>query len=157
MSDQKIDIEEFSRISQRKISTIKRNHAKIPGLTLIAGEFDITKGTRYPCDLHRYKIENSADRRYLLLKTISEYKYIDHKDLKIHYEQFVDLIRELLDAELIKENNLYNHYGANAYDCTAKGDAILKKKKYEAIKEISDIVASAAGKFIGSVISEVAA
>lgn len=156
MCVEKISIDEFVRISQRKISTIRKNHAHIPGLKFHEGKYDILKGTRYPCDLHRYKIKDSADRRYLLLKAISEYEYIDHVKLKIYHEQFIDLIKELLDAGLIRENHLHNHYGANAYDCTALGDALLKKRKYEAIKEITEIVASAAGSFVGNVISEVA-
>ena len=35
-------------------------------------EFDILKGTRHPGEFHRYKMINSADRRYVLLKVISE-------------------------------------------------------------------------------------
>ena len=87
---------------------------------------------------------------------ISEYKYISHIELRLYREQFVALLRELLEAGLIKENHLSNHFGANAYDCTEKGDLLLREKKDKAISQITDIVASATGKFIGKIISEVA-
>ena len=64
------------------------------------------------------------------------------------------MLKELLNAELICENHLINKYGANAYDCTSKGDALLKKSKAESVKEITDLVASAAGHFTGAFISE---
>ncbi len=151
----KVSIEEFIKIANVKKETIKKNRNKIPGLTYENGEFDIVKGTRYPGDYHRYKLKNSADRRYLLLKAISEYKYIDHIPLQVYPEQFKELLKELLDAKLIKENHLYNNFGANAYDCTRKGDALLRKEKNRAVRELAEMVAKAAGCFIGSVISEV--
>ena len=104
----KVSIEEFIKIANVKKETIKKNRNKIPGLTYENGEFDIVKGMRYPGDYHRYKLKNSADRRYLLLKAISEYKYIDHIPLQVYPEQFKELLKELLDAKLIKENHLYN-------------------------------------------------
>lgn len=151
----KVSIEEFIKIANVKKETIKKNRNKIPGLTYENGEFDIVKGTRYPGDYHRYKLKNSADRRYLLLKAISEYKYIDHIPLQVYPEQFKELLKELLDAKLIKENHLYNNFGANAYDCTRKGDTLLKKEKNRAVRELAEMVAKAVGCFIGSVISEV--
>ena len=115
-----ITIEEFVNIAGVKESTIKKRKNSIPGLKYENDKFIILSGTRYPCDLHRYKLKNSADRRYALLKMISEYKYISHNELRIYPEQFVELLRELLAAGLIKENHLSNHFGANAYDCTEK-------------------------------------
>ena len=44
----------------------------MPGLKYENDEFDILKGTRHPGEFHRYKMINSADRRYVLLKVISE-------------------------------------------------------------------------------------
>ena len=35
---------------------------------------------------------------------MNEYKYISHNELRIYPEQFVELLRELLAAGLIKEN-----------------------------------------------------
>lgn len=155
MDETRVSIEDFLQIAQVKLNTVKKNRNKIPGLSYINGSFDIVKGTRYPIDLHRYKIKNSADRRYLLLLAISQYKYIDHLILGVYQEQFEDLLKELLDGELIKPNHLYNEYGANAYDCTIKGDEIIKLKKEESVKKITEIVSSCAGHFVGAVLSEV--
>lgn len=151
-----IAIEEFVNIAGVKEATIMKKKNSIPGLKYQDGKFTILRGTRYPCDVHRYKLNDSADRRYILLKMISEYKYISHVELRLYHEQFVDLLRELLEAGLIRENHLSNHFGANAYDCTEKGDLLLKRKRNEAIRQITDIVASATGKFVGEIISEVA-
>lgn len=152
-----ISIDEFVRIAGVKESTIRKNKDKIPGLSYNKGTYSIIDGTRYPCDLHRYKISNSADKRYLLLKAISEYKYISHLDLGLYHPQFVEMIKELLDAGLIQPNNMANRYGANFYDCTREGDELLRQQKNSAINEISNLIVVAAGKFVGNVISEVAA
>lgn len=122
----KVSIEEFIKIANVKKETIKKNRNKIPGLTYENGEFDIVKGTRYPGDYHRYKLKNSADRRYLLLKAISEYKYIDHIPLQVYPEQFKELLKELLDAKLIKENHLYNNFGAIVH---GKGILFSRRQK----------------------------
>lgn len=156
MDENKISIDEFLNIAGVKLSTVKRNSGKIPGLKYENGEFNILKGTRYPGDFHRYKLTNSAERRYVLLKAISEYKYIDCSVLRIYQEQFVTLLEELLAAGLISENGLPNHYGANAYDCTKAGDEVLElAKKSESVNKITEMVSSAAGHFFGAVISEV--
>lgn len=156
MKEDKISIDEFLTIAGVKLSTVKRKSKEIPGLIYENGEFDILKGTRYPGDFHRYKLRNSAERRYVLLKAISEYKYIDHSKLRVYQEQFESLLKELLAAGLIVENGLPNHFGANAYDCTKKGDEILKMdKKTERIRQISELVSSTAGHFMGAVLSEV--
>ncbi|MDP3445199.1 MAG: hypothetical protein Q8T08_20250, partial [Ignavibacteria bacterium] len=86
MDETKISINEFLKIVNVKEETIRKNRHKIPGLTWSEGNYDIIKGTRYPADLHRYKLKNSADRRYLLLKAISEFKYVDHIALRIYHE-----------------------------------------------------------------------
>lgn len=152
-----ISIDKFKLIANVKESTIKRNRNRIPGLSYVDGQYLIIDGTRYPCDLHRYKIKDSADRRYLLLKMISEYKYVTHVDLGLYYPQFVQMLEELLKAGLIAPNNMENHYGANFYDCTALGDELLKRNKEKAKNEIANLIASAAGTLIGRIISEVAA
>ena len=156
MEENRISINEFLNVAGVKLNTVKKNSGRIPGLKYENSEFDILKGTRYPGDFHRYKLTNSADRRYVLLKAISEYKYIDGSALRIYQEQFVSLLKELLDAGLISENGLPNHYGANAYDCTEAGDEVLRlAKKTESVNTITEMVSSAAGHFIGAIISEV--
>lgn len=155
MDETRVSIEDFLQIAQVKLNTVKRNKNKIPGLVYKNGTFDIVKGTRYPIDLHRYKIKNSADRRYLLLLAISQYKYIDHLKLSMYQEQFEALLKELLDGELIKPNHLYNEYGANAYDCTSKGDEVIKLRKEEAVTIITEVITTGAGHFVGKVLSDV--
>lgn len=153
---QLIDIAQFLEIAGVKENTVRKNKDKIPGLTYESGEFTILRGTRYPYNLRSAKLNDSADRRYYLLDAISKYKYIDSVKLKMYQEQFDDMLRELLDAGLIKENGLCNHYGANAYDCTIKGDEILKNHKAEAVLLISQIVSASVGHFVGAAISEMA-
>ena len=145
-----IDFSDFVKLSGKKENTVKKNHANIPGIEKVGKEYRVLSGTRYPCDLHRYKINNSADRRYILLKTISEYKYISHKDLRLEELQFQNMLHELLESGLICKNGLSNGFGANAYDCTPAGDKVLMKAKHEAIAEITLLVAEATGKFIGA-------
>lgn len=120
--EENITLEEFSKIAGIKESTIKRKSKNIPGIVHEKREYRVVSGTRYPCDIHRYRINNSEDRRYILLMMISKYKYITNSDLQLYHEQFVEMLKELLAAGLIKENHLCNHYGANAYDCTEKGE-----------------------------------
>ena len=150
-----INLEDFVKIAGVKKSTVIKNKDKIPGLYFENGEYIIIEGTRYICDLHRYKLNNSEKKRFVLLKTIGEYKYISHIELGLYMPQFEDMLRELLSAGLIRANNMANKFGANFYDITLAGEEILRKKQLESIKEISDIVSESAGKFIGAIISKV--
>lgn len=150
-----IPFEEFVHNSNVKESTIKKKYQSIPGITKTDNGYTVVSGTRYPCDLHRYKLRDSYDRRYALLKSISQYKYITHWDLRIEHQQFIDLLKDLLSAKLIRKNNLCNSYGANAYDCTTLGEEVLKKNDRAAKKELFDMIASSAGHFTGAVISEI--
>lgn len=149
-----ISIEEFLEIAGVKLETVKKHKDEIPGLLYSDGYIRIIEGTRYPC-FYKDKIENFADRRYLLLRAISENKYIDHQKLRVYPAQFKDLLKDLLDADLIRENHMANHYGANAYDSTPKGDELLHLTKRKAIKEIAILVAEFSGHFTGAVLSEV--
>ena len=151
-----IDIQTFLELAGVKEETVKKNKNNIPGLTYESGVYCILKGTRYPYNIRSAKLRDSADRRYYLLDAVSKYKYIDCKKLRIYHEQFESLLIELLDAGLIQENRLGNNYRANAYDGTAKGDEVLKRQKTEAVQLITQMVSSAAGHFVGAVISEMA-
>ena len=148
-----ISIKEFIHNANIKISTFKRNYKKIPGVVRNNEGFLILSGTRYPCDLHRYKLKDSAEKRYALLKTIGEYKFISHKDLRVELMQFEQMLRDLLSAGLIQENKLSNKYGANAYDCTMDGENIIQQKKSNGLIAISKLIAECAGIFTGSIIS----
>lgn len=145
-----ISMEEFANKVGIKESTIKKRYRDIPGITKEGNTFTILSGTRYPCDKRRIKPKASGDRRYLLLRTISDYRYISHEHLMIEEKQFNDMLVEFLQAGLIKKNGLCNPFGANAYDCTAKGDAILKKQKSETIRELTLLTAEALGTLAGA-------
>ena len=151
-----ISFDEFVNNTGRAESTIKKRYKEIPGITKTKEGFQVVSGTRYPCDLHRHKFKNSGDRRYALLKAISKYQYVTHKDLSIEHTQFEDMLRELLSAGLIRQNNLFNTYGANAYDCTPAGDELIQRTDKEAKSELINLIASAAGTFTGAVISQIA-
>ena len=150
-----IPFQEFVSNSGVKESTIKRKYKQIPGIQKTKNGYSVVSGTRYPCDLHRYKLKNSGDKRYVLLKMISEYKYITHKDLRIEQQQFQDMLRDLLSAKLIQQNHLCNNYGANAYDCTVLGDEFIQRTDNATKNDLVKLIASATGTFTGAVISQV--
>lgn len=150
-----IPFEEFVEKVSVKESTIRRRYKEIPGITKTENEFAVLSGTRYPCDLHRYKLSTSAKKRYILLKTISQYQYISHKDLKLEQPQFEEMLKELIEAGLIQNNHLSNEYGANAYDCSIRGDKLLKEDEKQAEAKILNMIAETAGTFVGAVISKI--
>ena len=145
-----ISMEEFAKKVGVKEETVKKRYQEIPGITKEGNTFTILSGTRYPCDKRRIKPKDSGDRRYLLLRTISDYRYISHEHLMLEEKQLIDMLEEFLQAGLIKKNGLCNSFGANAYDCTAKGDAVLKKQKKEAIHDLTILCAEALGTFAGA-------
>ena len=141
MGKQYISVEEFLEKYNIKESTLKRRYHEIPGITKSNEGYLILSGTRYPCNANAYrKVDNSAKKRYVLLKAISEYKYISHKELKVEHQQFVDMLKDLLSAGLIQPNHLSNQYGANAYDCSMKGDELLNKNPKRAVSELTEII-----------------
>ena len=148
-----ISMEEFAKKVGVKEETVKKRYQEIPGITKQGNTFIILSGTRYPCDKRRIKPKDSGDRRYLLLRTISDYRYISHEHLMLEEKQFDDMLAEFLQARLIKKNGLCNSFGANAYDCTAKGDDLLKKQKKEVIHELTILCAEALGTFTGAMIA----
>lgn len=150
-----IEFDEFVNNSGFKESTIKRNYKQIPGLQKTKNGFRVLSGTRYPYNLGNTKIEDSASKRYVLLKAISNYKYISHKELRVEYHQFETMLREFLSAGLIQKNNLSNTYGANAYDCTPLGDEMILRNNKRAKQELLKLISENAGTFVGAIISQV--
>ena len=73
-----ISMEKFAKKVGVKEETVKKRYQEIPGITKEGNTFSILSGTRYPCDKRRIKPKDSGDRRYLLLRTISDYRYISH-------------------------------------------------------------------------------
>lgn len=151
-----IEFEDFVSNTGLKKSTVERNYKKIPGIEKKNDKYIVLSGTRYWfSDLHKYKIDDSYQKRFVLLKAISKFRYISHKELRIEKPQFDKMLRDLLSAELIEPNNLSNCYGANAYDVTDKGAALTHKNDKTAKVELVNIVAEAAGRFTGAIISQI--
>ncbi len=151
-----IDFDDFVSMSGLKKSTVTRNYKKIPGIEKTKNGFTVLSGTRYFfSDLHKYNMSDAYEKRFVLLKAISKYRYISHKELRIEKKQFEQMLRELISAELIQPNNLSNCYGANAYDCTDKGAELIHKSDNSSKKKLVNMVAEAAGLFTGAVISQV--
>ena len=46
-------------------------------------------------------------------------------------------------------------HGANAYDCSPRGDELLKSSEQKAKSELVNLIASAAGAYTGAVISQI--
>lgn len=61
-----ISFDEFVNNSGVKESTIKRRYKLIPGIIKSDAGFTVVSGTRYPCDLHRYGLKNSGEKRFAL-------------------------------------------------------------------------------------------
>ena len=151
-----IDFDEFVLYTGLRKSTIQRNYKKIPGIEKKNDKYIVLSGTRYWfSDLHKYKLEDSYEKRFVLLKAISKFRYIGHKELRVEKPQFDKMLRDLLSAGLIEPNNLSNCYGANAYDVTDKGASLIHKNDKTAKKELITTIAEVAGTFTGAIISQV--
>lgn len=150
-----IDFDVFVRNSGVKESTVKKNYKRIPGISKSGEEFYVISGTRYPYNIRNAKLNDYAGKLYVLLKAISEYKYISHQELRIESKQFEAMLRELLSAGLIQNNHLSNNYGANAYDCTLLGAEQIKRTDKALKNDIINMIASAAGTFTGAILSQV--
>lgn len=150
-----IDFDEFVSIADVQAKTIKKKYKQIPGVEKTDRGFRVVSGTRYPYNIRNTKLDDSASRRYTLLKAINQYKYISHRELRIEHRQFEDMLRDLLSAGLIRNNNLSNTYGANAYDCTPLGEELISRTDKAARAELVNLIASAAGSFTGAVLSQI--
>ena len=150
-----IDFDDFVKSSGVKESTIKRRYKQIPGITKTQKGFRVISGTRYPYNIGNTNIEDSASKRFTLLKAISKYKYISNKELRLEPPQFEKMLRDLLFAGLIECNNLSNFYGANAYDCTPQGEELISQKDKAARESLIRTIAIATGTFTGAVLSQI--
>lgn len=66
-----ISFEEFKNNCGMKAKTIKRNLEKIPGCVVTENGCVFLKGTRYPYNLRNTKLNNSQNRRFVLLKDVN--------------------------------------------------------------------------------------
>ena len=141
-------VSELSKISSISERQIQKNWEKIPDARKENGIIIFPEGSRYPCDLHRYKFNNQGKRRAALLDAISRYRYVDYTSLRMSEESFKSMIEELTTAELIRKNGASNSYGANGYDTTIKYAEIKGHRITKRITEITKVLASAAGAFV---------
>lgn len=152
--EESLTIEEFAGLVNRSLRTVKRRWRQIPGITYENGCYSVLEGTRYPFDAHRYVIKDSADRRYVLLKAISEEGYISPMELGVYQKQFDGFLGDLLAGGLIRANGMANTFGANGYDCTPEGDEVLSYEKQRAKREIAELIGIVGGSFSKSVLSK---
>lgn len=134
--DNYITLEEFSNMVDIKETTIKKNYKKIPGIEIIDGEYYVLKGTRYPGKVNMYKIETLIDKEYVMLKLTSQFKYIDHKMLKIYQNDFNNMTNSLVEKGYLIKNDSLNKYGLNEYYCPVEVRDIFKTKKREQAIEL---------------------
>lgn len=151
-----IEFDDFVNMAGLKKATIIKNYKKIPGIERTDKGYRVLSGTRYLfTDIHKYKMDDAYEKRYVLLRAISRYKYIGHKELRIEKKQFEQMLTDLISADLIKPNNLSNNYGANAYDCTERGAMLVHTNDYKSKIALINVIAEAAGNFTGAIISQV--
>ena len=98
------------------LSMVQKGWSKIPGAKAINGEIMIWPGSRYPFNMRGHKLDTAADRIYVLLKAISQFRYISHKELYLYESQFNDILQELFQKGYIELNHLGSNDGANQND-----------------------------------------
>ena len=145
-----ITLDEFSKKCGIKSQTIKKRYEEIPGIQKSGNTYLVLEGTRYPVDKRKVKPKTREEKVYYLLNAISEERYISSDILGLYDEQFNELLVELQKLKLISKNSLCNEHGANQYDITSDGIALLHNKKDEAIRRIINTMAEAGGTFLGS-------
>lgn len=148
-------IKELADISAVSIKTARQKINTIPGIVRTEdGEYEIPEGSRYPYDVHRYKLDSIGKRCAALLDATYRYRFVDHEILKMPRESFETLIQELLGAGLLRRNGSLNRFGANRYDTTLVYEMMSTKKTNNRIKAIADVIGSASGHFAGALASE---
>jgi len=148
-------IEELASISGLKEKTVRQKILTVAGVTRAEdGALIIPDGSRYPYDIHRYKLNDTNKRRVALLDAIFRYRYIDHAMLCMSSESFKTMLAELLNVGLVQRNGSENPFGANGFDTTMKYEELRSDKRYKTAKAISDLMGSATGHFTGAVLSE---
>ena len=156
MENNYIELSKFAKRVNRSESTIKRRFSEIPVIKKENNKYFVLKGTRYPLKISSFgKIVDDYDRRRILLKAISEEKYIDCDMLGVYQETFEKYLGDYLTADLIYKNNLPNNYGANAYNCTQKGSEVARLRKEQAREKIAKEMATFVGLFVGTAISKI--
>ena len=151
--DTYISIENFANRYEIMPETVLKRHEEIPGLRKNGEVYEVIDSARYPVDKRWLKGKTSGEKRYELLKSISNYRYIDHNLLKVSKASFDLLIKQLRDVHLIEENGSGNIDGANAYDCTSEGDELLKQSKRKVIIFIAELVGRCLGEMTEAILT----
>ena len=146
-----ISVKDFAKRYNIKEKTVKKRLDSIPGIVVEGGLYFIKDSARYPADKRWFKASDSAGKRYELLKAISRYRYVDYKMLSVSRQSFNTMLNQLISAEIIEENGSNNSDGANSYDCTYKGDKLLKEKKKEGIRLLSECLGIISGEIINRI------
>lgn len=137
-------IQDLADISCVKLKTAKSQLKNVPG---ISSDGEIPAGSRLPYDVHRYRFNNISKRRDALLQATYHYRYVDHHMLAMEENPFNEMVKELVEAEFLRENGSNNPYGANRYDTTLAYEDIGMMKMAKRIAII-------AGKFAGAAAGE---
>ena len=123
-------VDELARISGVTENTVIKNRDRIKGYKqTLTDDYFFTPGTRYPFSLGFHKVETYADKLYVLLKALNNYKYISHEELRLEESQFNSMLNHCLSNGYIEPNHTNNPYGANGYDITNAGSEFYKKLK----------------------------
>ena len=143
------DLAKYSNINERRI----REHFKeIKGFTEDDGEIRFPEGSRYPFDLHRYKLTDINKRRCALLDATCKFMYIDSAMLGLPEESFAAMLEELVRAGFLRYNGSDNKYGANAFDTTIEYEAFKNEKIDKRMKRIEEAVVRAIPAVVGTVV-----
>lgn len=139
-----IEIEDFAKRYDVKVKTVMKRLKNLKGYKLIDGKVMFKDTARYPFKI-RGKINNREKKESNLLLAIYEYKYIDEVMLKLSKSDFLMLVDELEEMNLIKKNNSNDMDGINNYSPTKKTTDYIREQR----KTSLDII----GKLIKSIIS----
>ena len=99
-------VKELSDISGINEKTIIKNYKKIPGMQYLDNKWILPDGSRYPYNLRRNQLKNIEDRVCCLLKATADFKYVDHKMLKMPKEPFDRVLKDLVEYGVLEENDL---------------------------------------------------
>lgn len=138
-------VKELSDISGINEKTIIKNYEKIPGMQYLDNKWILPDGSRYPYNLRRNQLKNMEDRVCCLLKATADFKYVDHKMLKMPKEPFDRVLKDLVEYGVLEENENDNMYGANHYDITLKYIEIKHNKKRQNVLLIAEFIGSFCG------------
>lgn len=142
-----VDVETFASRYGYSEKTIKKNIHRIEGAWKEGQDYCIPDSARYPYRMGHTSIQTREDKRYVVLRATSEYRYVDEKMLGLSKTSFRTIVDELTSQGLLINNNSNDVHGVNMYDTSSKADEMLKGGKKKAMVEIGKAVAEIGGTF----------